>query len=112
MEAAARRDARRVRCLALQDELLHLLDLGHDGEQGARVGMPWVREQLLGGPLLDDPPEVHHRDPVGDVPREPEVVRDDEDRDPGISHQLEHELEDLAAHRGIEARHRLVGDEE
>ena len=51
-------------------------------ESSARVyGMPRVREHLLGRPLLDDPPEVHHRDPVGDVPREPEVVRDDEDRD-------------------------------
>ena len=84
----------------------------HDREQRARVGMPRVVEQLLGRPLLDDPPEVHDRDAVGDVPGQPEVVRDDEDRDAGLADQPEHQLQDLAAHRGVEARDRLVGDEQ
>ena len=39
---------------------------------------------------LDDATEVHHRDAVGDVPRQAEVVRDDEDRDTGLVDQTAH----------------------
>ena len=42
-------------------------------------------EDLLGRAELDDPAEVHHRDAVGDVPGQTEVVGDDEDRDPGLA---------------------------
>ena len=51
-------------------------------ESSARVyGWRGLESSSSVGPELDDPAEVHDRDPVGDVPREPEVVRDDEDRD-------------------------------
>ena len=70
------------------------------------------RQHLLGRALLDDPPQVHDRHAVGDVPRQPEVVGDDEDRDVGLAHQAQHQREDLAAHRGVEARDRLVGHEQ
>ena len=112
VEAAAGRDARRVGRLPGQDLLLHLLDLGHDGEERACVGVLRRRQQLLGRPLLDDAAEVHHRHAVGDVPGEPEVVRDDEDADARLAHQLQHQREDLAANRGVERGHRLVGDEQ
>ena len=112
VEAAAGRDARRVGRLAGEDLRRHPLALGHDRQQRARVRMARVRQQLLGRPLLDDPAEVHDRDPVGDVPREPEVVGDDEDRDAGLAHQPEHQREDLAAHRGVEAGDRLVRHEQ
>ena len=106
------RDPRRVGRLAREDLRLHVRALGHHREQRARVRMARVAEQLLGRALLDDPAEVHDRDPVGDVPREPEVVGDDEDRHAGLAHELQHQREDLAAHRRVEARDRLVGDEQ
>ncbi len=56
-----------------------LVDLGHDGEQRLGVGVLRVAEHLLGGAGLDDAAEVHHRDPVGDVPGQAEVVGDHED---------------------------------
>ena len=37
-----------------------------------------------GGALLDDPPAIHHRDPVGDRSDDREVVRDVQDREPGL----------------------------
>jgi len=37
-------------------------------------------QHLLDGSTLDDPPEVHHGDPVGDVPRQPQIVGDDQGR--------------------------------
>ena len=112
VEAAAGRDARRVGRLAGEDLRLHLRRLRDDREQRARVGMARVAEQLLGRALLDDPAEVHDRDPVGDVPGQPEVVRDDEDRHARLAHEPQHQREDLAAHRRVEARDRLVGDEQ
>ena len=47
VEPAAGRHASRVRRLALQDELLHLLDLGNDREERACVRVARVREELL-----------------------------------------------------------------
>ena len=112
VEATARRDPRRVGRLAAEDLRRDVRDLRHDRQQRARVGVPRRGEDVLGRALLDDPPQVHHRHAVGDVPRQPEVVGDDEDRHLGLAHQAQHQREDLAAHRRVEARHRLVGDEQ
>ena len=112
VEPAAERDALRVGRLALEDLLLHTAGLGHDRQQRARVRMLRRLEDLFGRAELDDATEVHHRDAVGDVPREPEIVGDDEDRDAGLVDEPAHELQDLAPHRRVEARHRLVGDEQ
>ena len=103
---------RRVGRLAAEDLRRDVGDLRHDREQRARVGVARRGEDVLGRPLLDDPPEVHHGHAVGDVPRQPEVVGDDEDRDLGLAHEAQHQREDLAAHRRVEARDRLVGDEQ
>jgi len=73
----------------------------------ARVG-----QQLLRRPLLDDPAEVHHGDPVRDVPGEAEVMGHHEDGDAGLAHQLQHQGEDLAAHRRVERGDGLVGDQQ
>ena len=74
--------------------------------------MPRVVEQLLGRPLLDDPAEVHDRYAIGDVPGQPEIVGDDEDRDARLANEAEHQLQDLTANRRVEARHRLVRHEQ
>ena len=108
MEPTALWNPRRIGGLTLQHLRRHSLHLRHHREQRAGVRVPGVVEQLLGRALLDDPAEVHHGDPVGDVPGEAEIVRDDENRDTGLPHEAQHQLEDLAAHRRVEARHRLV----
>ena len=42
--------------------------------------MQRVLVELLGRRDLDDRAEVHHRDPVGDVPDDREIVRDEQVR--------------------------------
>ena len=42
--------------------------------------MPWVCEEFFGRALFDDAAEVHHRDTVGDVPCQAQVVGDDQQR--------------------------------
>ncbi len=111
MEPAAIGDRRRVGRLARQDLLVHGAVLRHHRQQRLGVRVDRCRQQLLGRADLDDAAEVHHGDTVGDVPRQPEVVRDDEHRHLTIAGQPEQQVEDLAPDRSIEARHRLVGDQ-
>ena len=86
--------------------------LRYDGQQRLRVGVLGRGQHLLRRPGLDHPAEVHHRDPVGDVPRQPEVVGDHEDAETELLTELEQEREDLAADRRVEAGDRLVGDQQ
>ncbi len=76
VEAAAGRDPGRVGDLAAQHDRLEPLHLRHHREQRPRVGVAGRAEHLLGRAGLDDPAEVHHRDPVGDVPGQAQVVGD------------------------------------
>ena len=70
-----------------------------------------VPDDLAGRALLDDPAEVHDRDPVGEVRRRREVVRDHQDREPALPQPVE-QLQDAGADRDVEHRDRLVGDEQ
>ena len=62
---------------------------GDDRQQGPGIRVLRRRQHLLDGPALDDTAQVHHRDPVGDVPRQPEVVRHHQGRQPGRVAQVE-----------------------
>ncbi len=68
-----------------------------------------LQEHVLGRADLDDPAQVHDRDAVGDRPGEPQVVRHDDDRQPQLVAELHQQLQDLAAHRGVQVGDRLVG---
>ena len=70
-----------------------------------------LRTTLPRRPLLDDPPQVHDRDPVGEVGRRREVVRDHEDAHPVLAQPVE-ERQDPRPHRDVEHRDRLVGDQQ
>ncbi|WP_432995962.1 hypothetical protein [Dactylosporangium sp. CA-233914] len=47
-------------------------------------------EQRPGRRLLDDPAQVHHRDPVADVPHHRQVVADEQVRQAEPGEQVEH----------------------
>ena len=114
VEPAAVRDARRVRRLALEQRrpiAPRVAAVTGHGQQRLRVRVPRVRQHLLGRPDLDDPAEVHDGDAVGDVPRQPEIVRDHEHRQAHLVAQPQQQRQDLAADRGVERGHRLVGDD-
>ena len=110
VEPATGRDPRRVRRLALEHH--RATTLGQERQQGMGVGVLGDGEDLVDRAGLDDPAEVHHGHPVGDVPREPEVVRDDQRGEAEVVAQPEQQRQDLAPHRGVERGHRFVGDEE
>ena len=95
-----------------EDLLVEPVVLGNHRQQRLGVRMLRGGEDLLGGADLDDPSEVHHGDAVGDVPRQAEVVRDDEDRHAAVTRQAQQQLQDLAAHRSVERRDRFVGNEQ
>jgi len=65
-------------------------------EQRACVGMLRGAEDALRRADLDDPTQVHHRDTVGDVADDLQVVADEEIGQVQPLLQLEQEVEDLA----------------
>src|SRR5882757_1331386 len=81
-------------------------------EQRTRVGMPGIAEDALRRSDLDDAAQIHHRDTVGDVLDDLQVVADEEIGQVQPALQIEQEIEDLAAHRDIERRRRLVEDDD
>ena len=87
------------------------------GDSGRTDSSAWVygccgvRQHLLDRAGLDDPAEVHDRDPVGDVPGQPEVVGDHQRGQAEVVAQPQQQREDLAAHRRVQRGDRLVGDQ-
>src|ERR1700730_9125030 len=81
-------------------------------EQRARVGMLRSAEDTLRGADLDNAAQIHHRDTVGDVLDDLEIVADEEIGQIQPALQIEQEVEDLAAHGDIERRGRLVEDDD
>ncbi len=75
-------------------------------------GCSGTRVQLVDGRDLDDPAEVHDRDPVGDVADDAEVVRDEHERQPQLALQVAQEVQDLRLDRHVERRDGLVADDE
>ena len=74
--------------------------------------MERVLVQVVRRRQLHDLAEVHDRDPVGDVPDDCEVVRDEEVREAELALQLLEQVDDLRLDRDVERRHRLVADDE
>ena len=64
------------------------------------------------GPSSTILPEVHHRDPLRDLPHHGEVVRDEEVGEPALALEVGEQVEHLRLHRHVERRHRLVADDE
>jgi hypothetical protein len=70
------------------------------------------RVELARGRALDDPPEVHHRDPVADVPDDRQVVRDEQVGEAQPVLEPLEEVDYLRLDRHVEGRDRLIGDDE
>ena len=56
--------------------------------------------------------EVHHHHPVGDVPHDVEVVRDEDVGQAELPLEVLEEIEDLRLHGDVERRDRLVAEDE
>ena len=78
----------------------------------ARVyGMGGAVVHVGGRAVLDDPPEVHHGDLVGDVPHDGEVVGDEQVRQSELVLEVLEQVDDLALHGHVERRDGLVAHE-
>ena len=74
--------------------------------------MQRVRVEIVCRRDLDDAAEIHHRDAVGDVTHDREVVRDEEIGQLEVSLELFEQIDDLRPNRNVERRDRLVADDE
>ena len=75
-------------------------------------GMRGPLVHCVGWSDLDDLAEVHHRDEVGDVTDDREVVRDEDVRQTELLLQVLEQVDDAGLDRHVERRHRLVEDQQ
>ena len=61
---------------------------------------------------FDDLAQVHHRDPIRDVPDHAEVVRDEQVGQPELVLKVLEQVDDLRLYGDVECGDRLVGDDE
>ena len=85
---------------------------GQRAQQAHRVGVLGVVEHLVAGAFLDDPPGVHHTDPVAQRADDAKVVGDQQHGRVALLAQHPNQIEHLRLDRGVEAGGRLVEHEE
>ena len=117
MEAAALGRVDRVRDVSCEDERLAAPAAARvrdrDGrEQRAGVRMPRGCIEVVGRRELDELPQVHHGDAVGDVPDDAQVVGDEDVREAELALQVLEQVEDLRLHGDVERGDRLVRHDE
>ena len=81
-------------------------------EQRLGVGIPGLLEQGLHLRVLEDPPEVHHRQPVRHVPGGAEVVRHQQIRHAVLLLEVLQQIHDLRADGDVEGRDGFVQDQQ
>ena len=84
--------------------------------RGSSRPAPWCTgasgaDDVVGGPDLDDAAEVHHRDPVGDDPRDREVVGHEHHRHVQRAAKVADEVEHRGGQRDVERAGRLVAQQ-
>ena len=84
----------------------------HRRQQRDRVGMERAGVQVVRRGQLDDPAEVHHRDPVADVADDRQVVGDEQVGQRELVLEALQQVDDLGLDRHVEGADRLVGDDE
>ena len=75
-------------------------------------GCTGAAQSVLRRPDLDDLAEVHHRDPVGDLADDGQVVGDEHVGQAELVLEVLQQVDDLGLDRDVERGDRLVGDDE
>src|SRR5450631_3195273 len=114
VECTAGRDVRQVRRDALDRVQLLALEVhpGDRGQQTLGVRVGGVGIEVEGGRLLDQAPGVHHRDLVGDVSHDPQVVGDQDEAHLALRLQIGQQLHDLRLHGAVQSGRGLVRDDD
>ena len=74
--------------------------------------MARITEHGIGLAGLNHPPKVHHRDAVGDMLNDAEIMTDEQVGEPEFLLQILQQVQHLRPHRHIERRHRLITDDQ
>ena len=113
VEAAAGRRAGRVGHVPRQvsGEGSAPVGPGNGRDQCLGVGMDRVGPDGGGVTGFHDPPQIHHGDPVGDLPDDREVVGDQQQADVLLAHQSGEQVSDLRLGGGVQGADRLIGDQ-
>src|SRR5690625_4225262 len=82
--------------------------LGIGREQRRRIGVTRGVEDFFGAAGLDDPAKIHDGDTIGHMPDHVQIMRDHQDRKPGLILQFRKQVQNLALYRDIEPRRRLI----
>ena len=69
------------------------------------------KEHVLGCDL-DDLAEIHHRDTIGEMMNDGQIVTDEQIGQPKGFAQIHQQIQDLALHRDVQRRYGLIGDDE
>ncbi len=117
MEHATGRRIERAWQFALDDRArARFLDhrIGHrgGGEQGLRVGVLRVGEQLIRRRIFNDAAEIHDGDLGRDVPHDGEIMGDEQIGQPELVLQVLEQVDDLALDRHVERGDGLVADDQ
>ena len=81
-------------------------------QQGDRIGMLGVAEEVGGGAPFDDFAQVHHRHLVGHVGDDPQIMGDEHDCHVQLGLQPLHQFEDLGFGGHVQRRGRFIGDQQ
>ena len=84
---------------------------GIESTSACVYGMRRVADDLFGGPDLDDPAQVHHRDPVGDDAGHRQVVGHEDHRHVEAAPQVADQVEHRGGQRHVERAGRLVAQQ-
>jgi len=71
-----------------------------------------IGEDRVGRAYLDDAPQVHDRNAIGNQPRDAEVVRDEEQRHPELSPKLAKQVKHAGSDRHVKRRGRLIAEQD
>jgi hypothetical protein len=69
-------------------------------------------ENLPLGSDFDDLAQIHHRNPMGEVLDDREIVTDEKERKPKIALQVPQQVDDFCLDRHVERRNRLVAHDQ
>ena len=97
---------------AARFELAFQVRVGDGRKQSERVRMNGIAEERLARRDLDDAAGAHHRDFVGDVVDDREVVRDEQVGEPELGLQVLQQVQDLRLDRHVEGGDGLVAKHE
>ena len=74
--------------------------------------MAWRGKQIALVGVFNNLPEIHHRNPIGNMFDHGQIVRDEHIRQPELALQILQQIDHLRLHRYIECRHRFIANDQ